>query len=61
MYEELAALLLDIEREDLVLVVVQAVTRVEAEVALVQRTRNVQVAIRVVANDSVFKNEGSLV
>lgn len=61
MYEELAALLLDIERENLVLVVVQAVARVEAEVALVQRTRNVQVAIRVVTNDSVFKNEGSLV
>jgi hypothetical protein len=84
--EKGAILLLDVESEDLVLFVVEAVAgysitprrgesaqrrerregkregrTVEAEVALVKRTRDVEVPVGVVSDDAVLEDEGTLV
>lgn len=61
LHEQVAVLLLDVEGEDLVLVVVEAVAVVEAEVALVERARDVEVPVGVVADDAVLEDEGALV
>lgn len=59
--EQAAVLLAHVKGEDLVLVVVEAVAVVEAEVALVERARDVEVAVGVIADDAVLEDERALV